>query len=100
MQYKDLSFTVNKGGVEIICDILSVIPNEENSNEPYVVFTDYMLDENDEFVLQYGKVVEPEPEEYILQNIEDESIISKIKEALNDDIVNYVNTEIQNNIHD
>ncbi len=39
INYKDLSFTVkNDKGEEIICDVLSVVPNEENKNEPYVVF--------------------------------------------------------------
>ena len=59
MKYEDLSFeVVNDDGLEVECDILSIVPNEENKNEPFVVFTDYMLDENDEFVLQFGKVIE------------------------------------------
>lgn len=99
MKYEDLSFTVNKDGVDLTCDVLSVVPNEENENEPYVVFTDYLLDENNEFILQYGKVIEVEGE-YVLKNIEDETIIEKIKNALNDDVVNYVNTQIQDSIHD
>ncbi len=100
MKYEDLSFTVrNKDGDEVICDIVSVVPNEENPDEPYVVFTDYMLDENDEFVMQYGKVIEMNGE-YVLKTVEDANIVDKIKDALSDDIVSYVNEQVQQNIHE
>ena len=34
MKYEDLSFKVtNKDGIETICDIVSVVPNEENQEE-------------------------------------------------------------------
>ena len=100
MKYEDLSFdVVNDDGIEVQCDILSIIPNEENKNEPYVVFTDYMLDENDEFVLQFGKVIE-EDGEYKLQKETDTNIIRKIREQLTDDIVSYVNKQVQDNINE
>ena len=55
---KDLSFDIKtQDGEEVTCDILSVVPNEENKNEPYIVFTDYLLDENDEFILHFGKIM-------------------------------------------
>lgn len=99
MKYDDLSFTIkNKEGLEVICDIVSVVPNED-TNEPYVVFTDYMLDENNEFVLQYGKLVKVD-EEYILKVIEDEEVVALIKEKLQDEIVDYVNKQVQENLHD
>ena len=98
MKYEDLSFTVkDDDGEDIICDILSVVPNEDNDEEPYVVFTDYMLDENDEFVLQYGKIVE-ENGEYTLQKVDDPKVVDLIKDGLKDDIVSYVNKPVQDNI--
>ena len=98
MKYEDLSFKItNKDGIETICDITSVVPNEENKEEPYVVFTDYMLDENDEFVMQYGKIIEIDGD-YVLKKVEDESVISKIKEALKDDVVAYVNSQVQESL--
>ena len=100
MKYEDLSFTVkNNDGEDVVCDIVSVVPNDENKDEPYVVFTDYMLDENDEFILQYGKVIEVEGD-FVLKIVTDTSVIEKIKQGLTDDIVSYVNTQIQENIHD
>ena len=98
MKYEDLSFTVkDDDGEDIICDILSVVPNDDNDEEPYVVFTDYMLDENDEFVLQYGKIVE-ENGEYTLQKVDDPKVVDLIKDGLKDDIVSYVNKAVQDNI--
>lgn len=99
MKYDDLSFTIkNKEGLDVICDIVSVVPNEE-TDEPYVVFTDYMLDENNEFVLQYGKLVKVD-EDFVLKVIDDEAIVSLIKEKLQDEIVDYVNKQVQENLHD
>lgn len=100
MKYEDLSFTVkNSEGNEVICDIVSVVPNDDNPDEPYVVFTDYMLDDNDEFVMQYGKVIEVDGD-FVLKAVEDANVVNKIKESLSDDIVSYVNEQIQENIHE
>ena len=100
MKYEDLSFTIkNDDGEDVICDIISVVPNEDKQDEPYVVFTDYMLDSNDEFVMQYGKVIEVDGE-FVLKTINDENVVNKIKEALSDDIVSYVNDQIQENIYE
>lgn len=97
MNYKDLSFEVtNEEGITLQCDVLSVVPNENNQEEPYVVFTDYLLDENDEFILQFGKLVE-ENGEYQLVKVEEKDEIQKIREKLTDDIVSYVNKELQDN---
>ena len=100
MNYDDLSFTVkDANGNDVVCDIVSIVPNDENSKEPYIVFTDYMLDENDEFQLQYGKVVDSNGI-YILDVVTDPVIIDKIKDGLTDEIVTYVNEQIQENMHE
>ena len=53
MKYEDLSFEMkNKEGLDVTCDITAVIPNPDNSEEPYVKYTDYMLDEDDNFILE------------------------------------------------
>ncbi len=98
MKYEDLSFKVtDDNGEEITCDIISVVPNEIDSEKPYVVFTDYILDENDEFVMQYGQLVK-ENDEYTLIRVEDDKTIDLIKDALKDDIVSYVNKAVQDNL--
>lgn len=98
MKYEDLSFNItNKDGIEVTCDITYVIPNDEQPEEPYVIFTDYSLDENDEFIEQYGKIVEVDGD-YVLKVITDENLIKKIQEAAEDEIVKYVNKEVQDNL--
>ncbi len=98
MKYEDLSFNIiNKDGIEVTCDITCVIPNEENEEEPYVIFTDYSLDDNDEFIEQYGKIVEVDGD-YVLKVITDENLIKKIKTDAEDEIVKYVNKEVQDNL--
>ena len=100
MDVKDLSFDViNEDGVELTCDVLSVVPNEDNADEPYVVFTDYLLDDNDEFSLQFGKLIKNN-EEYQLQRVEDSNVISKIRDQLTDDIVKYVNNGVLDNLYE
>ena len=89
MKYEDLSFTIkNKEGLDVICDIVSVVPNDDG-DEPYVVFTDYLMDENDEFIMQYGKLVKVD-DDYVLKVVDDEKVIELIKEKLQDEIVYYV----------
>ena len=98
MKYEDLSFTtVNEDGVEVICDITMIIPNSKNSEEPYVMYTDYTLDNNDEFVEKYGKIMNVEGD-YVLKTITEESIIDEIKKEADDEIVKYVNKEVQDNL--
>ena len=98
MKLEDLSFTtVNKDGIEMICDILTVVPNPENKEEPYVIYTDYTLDDNDEFVNSYGKIVEDNGE-FVLRTITDEKTINIIMREAEDEVVKYVNKEIQDNI--
>jgi len=98
MKYEDLSFTMtNKDGIEMICDILAVVPNPEDKESPYVIYTDYTLDEHDEFVNSYGKIINVEGE-YVLKNITDEKIIELIKKESEDEIVKYVNQEVQDNL--
>lgn len=99
MKYEDLSFTIkNKEGLDVICDIVSIVPNDDG-DEPYVVFTDYLMDENDEFIMQYGKLVKVD-DDYVLKVVDDEKVIELIKEKLQDEIVDYVNKSVQENLHD
>ena len=98
MKYEDLSFTTtNKDGLEVVCDITTVIPNDENNEEPYVIFTDYTLDENDEFIEQFGKIVEVDGD-YILKVIEDPKTIAMLNKEREDEVVKYVNTQVQENL--
>lgn len=98
MKYEDLSFDIiNAEGLEVTCDITSVIPNPDNSSFPFVTYTDYMLDENDNFVTLYGQIIEENGEQK-LKTINDQETINKIIELSKDEIVKYVNEQIQDNL--
>lgn len=100
MNYSDLSFVMkNKNGEEMIHDIVSVIPNKNNSEEPYVQFTDYSLDENDEFVKQNGKLVHTKDGFAIDTNL---SVfeIDYIEKSLQDEIIQHVNQAIGDSLHE
>jgi len=98
MKYEDLSFTLtDENGEEITCDIVSVVPNEQDEDSPYVVYTDYMLDENNEFVLEYGKLVK-DGEDFTIVKVDDPKEVELIKDGLKDDITAYVNKSVQENL--
>lgn len=100
MKREDLSFkTKDENGEEVINDILSVIPNSKNSDEPYVVYTDYDLDDNDEFIKHYAKLVKTNDQFSLLTNLTEEEI-KYINNSLEDEIVKYVNDTIGDNINE
>ncbi len=93
-----LSFSfVNEFNENIVCDILKIIPNEIDSNEPYVLFNDNLLDQSGEEVLQYGKVVK-ENEGFVLKRIEDENLVERIKDLLVEDIYKMANELVESNL--
>lgn len=98
MKYDDLSFEmINDDGMEVICDITAVIPNPDNNDEPYVIYTDYTLDENDNFKNYYGQLVDNQGQPS-LKRIQDTNIINRIIELSKDEIVKYVNDQVQDNL--
>ncbi len=100
MKYEDLSFTVKyDNGEELINDITAVVPNEKNKEEPYVTYTDYTMDENDDFNTYYGKLVKVNGE-YVLETSLTEEEIRYIKVSLENEITKYVNDTIQDNLID
>ena len=81
MKYEDLSFiTKDENGEELINDITAVVPNINNSEEPYVVYTDYLLTKTNKFRILISELVEVEGD-YILQDINDEEKIEEIKKT-------------------
>lgn len=98
MKYEDLSFDIiNDEGLEVTCDITAVVPNPDNQDEPFVMYTDYMLDEQDNFVTYYGQII-MENGESKLKAIKDQQTINKIIELSKDEVVKYVNDQVQENI--
>lgn len=95
MKYEDLSFEmVNDDGLEVTCDILSVVPDGEKT---YIVFTDYKLDNENNFILQYGQIVKNGEVDGFVE-ITDEKVIKRIKKLLGEFSIGYVNRQVQQNL--
>ena len=100
MKYEELSFTTtNEEGEELINDIISVVPNPNNSEEPYIMFTDYTLDKNDDFKNQYGKLIKEGDNYLVKTNLSNEEI-NYIKNAQEDEIIKHVNEAIEEALHE
>lgn len=98
MKYEDMSFKImNEDNQEITYDIISVIPNENDPDSPYVQFTDYMLEEDDDFIMQYGQIIK-NGEEYSLKVITDKTTIDRIKFDLQEEVTSSVNRQVQSNM--
>lgn len=94
MKYEDLAFTIKyENGEELINDITSVVVNENNKEEPYIVYTDYTLDENDEFNEYYARLIKKEDEYELERNLTAEEI-RYIKINKDEEITKYVNNTI------
>lgn len=98
MKYENMSFKAeDEDGNLITYDILSVVPNEEDEESPYVIFTDYMLEDDDDFIMQYGKIIK-QGDDFAVQPIFDKLLIDRIKVESQDVVTNYVNNQVQSNI--
>lgn len=99
MNKEDLSFTLtNEDGQEMINDIISIVPNSNNKEEPYIMFTDYSLDNNDEFIVKYGKLKSKNDEFYIQTELLSDEI-EYIKKMQEDEIIKHVNDAIGETFH-
>lgn len=82
----DLSFYVNKDGKSIKCDIVSLIPDGDNTT--YVAFTDYQTDSLGRAYLQYAKIIK-NASDYVIEEFDDPEIVSKLLEKIFDDLSKY-----------
>lgn len=76
----DFSFTIlDNVGKEVKCDIISLITDNE-TNQTYVVYTDYMLTPLNKFRILVSEIV-CDKGEYILKDLEDEEKLEEIKKT-------------------
>ena len=74
----DYSFTiVNEQGMEVKCDVISVVSDNE-TNQVYIVYTDYLLTKTNKFRILISELSE-ENGEYILKDISDSNKLEEIK---------------------
>jgi len=74
----DYSFIiVNEQGMEVKCDVISVVSDNE-TNQVYLVYTDYLLTKTNKFRILISELVE-ENGEYTLKDVNDQNKIEEIK---------------------
>lgn len=77
---EDYSFTiVNDKGIEVKCDLISVI-SDNDTNQVYVVYTDYLLTKANKFRILISELVE-ENNDYILRDVANPDKLEEIKKA-------------------
>lgn len=98
MKYDDLNFTISSGATNLKYDVIAVVPNDDCLKEPYIVFTDYILDDNDDFILYYGKLINYNGAT-IIKKITNSKEKSYIKERMkNDEDVIKVNRSVRDSM--
>ena len=79
-EIEDYSFTIiNDQGIEVKCDLISVI-SDNDTNQVYVVYTDYLLTKTNKFRILISELVE-ENSNYILMDVKDPEKMEEIKKA-------------------
>ena len=78
MDMSDYSFTItNEQGMEVKCDVISIVQDNE-TNQTYVVYTDYLLTKNNKFRIIISELVK-QGNDYILMDVKDEEKKEEIK---------------------
>lgn len=73
---EDYSFTViNKEGLEVTCDVISMITDEDS--KIYLLYTDYLLDEKGNFRLLASELIQKK-KDFVLQDIADDTKLTEL----------------------
>ena len=77
---EEYNFTVvDDNGNEVICDVISVLHDEKN-NEVFVVYTDYTLNDNNQFNTYLSQMIEKNGE-YTLKGVSSKSKYESLMET-------------------
>ena len=89
---EELSFYVDKNGQSVKCDILAMLPGE-NEFETYVAFFDD-LDHKTDNVMQYAKIISNNGT-YAIQEFEDDAIVEQLKEKVIYSAKDYIDKQME-----
>lgn len=85
MMNKGIKFQIiNNEGKTIDCEIITLMPNPEDEDSPYIVYTDF--ETKDGYKLLCGQLIENE-DGYTINKIEDDYIIDELKAKLSEDLI-------------
>ena len=78
----EYSFTiVNKEGIEVTCDVLSMITDKDS--RIYLLYTDYLLDSKGNFRLLASELIQKE-NDFILKDIDDQDKLRELISSAKD----------------
>jgi len=79
----EYSFTViNNEGIEVTCDVISMISDDKSNI--YLLYTDYLLDDNGNFRLLASELVQTKDNDFMLKNIEDSEKLHELVNSTKD----------------
>ena len=79
---EEMNFTiVNNDGIEVKCDVLSIINDEEDKT--YLLYTDYILNDNNEYNVYVSQFIKDE-DNFILEEIDNLDLIPGFQEIYED----------------
>lgn len=85
------AFTIfNEQGIEVTCDVIAIIEQEDQN--PLIVYTDYSLDENDEFNV-FVSELEESGDSYNLIEATNYENIEEVKQSVEEAIHNFKNLD-------
>ena len=92
---EEYSFTIiNKEGVEVTCDVISMVTDKDS--RIYLLYTDYFLDDNGNFRLLASELVQ-QKEDFILKDIEDKEKLAEIVKSAKQVYVDSTKKSMQEN---
>ena len=85
---------IDDQGNRIECEIIKLVPNHENELEPYIIYTDFKIENG--YKILCGKLIEKNGV-YTLNKIEEDYIIDYLKDELSDEIIAQLEKYKENN---
>lgn len=79
---EEMNFTItNNEGVEVKCDVLSVM--EDDENKTYLIYTDYTFNDNNEYNVYVSQMIR-DGKEFRLEEIDNLDLIPGFQEVYED----------------
>jgi hypothetical protein len=85
---------IDDAGNEIECEIIKLIPNHENEEEPYIIYTDFNVENG--YKMLCGQLIEKDGI-YTINKIKEDYIIDYLKEELSDEMIAQLQIFKENN---
>lgn len=74
-------------GTIINCEIISLVPNPDNSESPYIIYTDFKTENG--YKILCGQLIETDGV-YTINKITDDTVIDYLKEHLSEEMINQI----------